>query len=202
MKIRALIIFTVLCLLTGISRSILPVNGEVGVYDKIVRLHVIANSDSDEDQALKLKVRDAVLEMTRQFLSSDADVDTAKEILAANKDRLLSACRECISANGYDYPVEIEFSMENYPVRQYEDVTLPSGDYFSVRVNIGRAEGQNWWCVLFPPLCIGAAKNHSDTMIEAGLTKNEVDMLTDNDDGKYVLKFRIVEFFRSIFGTK
>ena len=202
MKFRALIIFTSLVLLMAVCSSALPVNGEVGLYNKLIRLHVLANSDSEEDQALKLKVRDAVLESTKDVISACADVTEAREAIEQSKEMIQAVCEKAVSDAGYEYPVSIAFGVEKYPEKSYGSVTLPSGDYCSVRVMIGEAEGHNWWCVLFPPLCVGAAKNERDVMTEAGLTKNEVDVLTENDGDKYVLKFKIIEFFRRAFTSE
>ncbi len=202
MKFRALIIFTSLVLLMTVCSAAFPVNGEVELYDKLIRLHVLANSDSEEDQRLKLKVRDAVLEYTEDAVSSCKSVDEAKNVMENSKDNIQAVCEKAISDAGFDYPVSIRFGYEKYPEKTYNSVTLPSGDYYSVRVMIGEAEGHNWWCVLFPPLCVGAAKDERAVMTAAGLTKNEVDILTENEGEKYVLKFRIIEFFRSAFSLK
>ena len=202
MKFRALIIFTSLVLLMTVCSAALPVNGEVGLYDKLIRLHVLANSDSEEDQALKLKVRDAVLAYTEDIVSGCKDVTQAKAAIENSKNEIQKVCEKTVEDEGYDYPVSIQLGMEKYPEKSYGSVTLPSGDYYSVRVMIGEAEGHNWWCVLFPPLCVGAAKDGRAVMKEAGLTKNEVDFLTENDGDKYVLKFRIIEFFRRAFSSK
>lgn len=202
MKFRALIIFTSLVLLMTVCSAALPVNGEVGLYDKLIRLHVLANSDSEEDQALKLKVRDAVLAYTEDIVSGCKDVTQAKAAIENSKNEIQKVCEKTVGDEGYDYLVSIQLGMEKYPEKSYGSVTLPSGDYYSVRVMIGEAEGHNWWCVLFPPLCVGAAKDGRAVMKEAGLTKNEVDVLTENDGDKYVLKFRIIEFFRRAFSSK
>lgn len=199
---RYFIIFTSLVLIAAICGALLPVHGEVGLYDKMIRLHVIANSDDGGDQELKLAVRDAVLEKTKELVCGASGVAEAKEAIEARRGALLEACREKIAAMGYDYPVRIELGYEKYPERSYDGVSLPAGDYYSVRVLIGEAEGKNWWCVLFPPLCVGAAKDRSgrdSVMASAGLSREQVDIMTENEDGKYVLKFRIVEFFRRIF---
>lgn len=202
MKYRGLIFFTALVLLTAVLRAALPVNGEAGVYDKLVRLHVVANSDSDEDQALKLKVRDALLEYSHEILSGCKTADEAKAAVEAHRDDIISVCRGVIAENGSDHPVSLKLGFEAYPEKTYGGVTLPSGDYYSVRVIIGEGGGHNWWCVLFPPLCVGAAEEERSVMASAGLTKDEVDLLTDNDGGKYVLKFRIIEFLRRTFTSK
>ena len=202
MKFRALIIFTALVLLISAAGAVLPVNGEVGLYDKMIRLHVIANSDDDEDQALKLKVRDAALEYAAALTEDCADISEAKKRIEEHKDDLEKVCRAAVVDNGYDHGVEIKLGYEKYPEKTYGDFTLPSGDYYSVRVLIGEAEGHNWWCVLFPPLCVGAATEERSVMASAGLTKNEVDIITENDGDGYVIKFKIVEFLRGIFASK
>ena len=199
MKFRALIIFTSLVLLMTVCGSVLPVNGEVGLYNKLIRLHVLANSDSEEDQTLKLKVRDAVLDRTKDLILKCKTVSDARKAIEDNADMIRSVCEDTVADAGYDYPVQIRLGVDKYPEKTYNDITLTSGDYYSVRVMIGEAEGHNWWCVLFPPLCVGASKTGRDTMTEAGLTKDEVDILTENGGEKYVLKFKIIEFFRRAF---
>ncbi len=199
---KALITFTSLVLVLAVASAALPVNGETELYDNVVRLHVLANSDSDEDQSLKLLVRDAVLEDMREYMSSSPSVDAeaAKQIVEANIERIECAARKCIEKNGFDYEVEVLCGYEDYPRREYDGVTFPAGVYYSVRVTIGRGEGKNWWCVLFPPLCLKTAEvAKSDGTIKTGLTPEQVDIITENDSGEYVIKFKFLEFFRSAF---
>ncbi len=200
MKLKGLLIFSTLVLTVSVLCSALPVNGEVGLYDKVVRLHVIAESDSEADQALKLAVRDAVLREVGELVSGAADAAEARATIENNKDALQRVCGRTLSERGSDSPVKIELGREKYPECEYDGVTLPSGDYYSVRVMIGEAKGHNWWCVLFPPLCVGAASDKSGVMAAAGLTRDEVDVMTGRDGG-YVLKFRIIEFFRRSFSA-
>ncbi len=195
---RATVIFTSLVLIVTMLSGAVPVNGEVELYDKVVRLHVIANSDSEDDQSLKLKVRDAILADMEQYMSSSLSTEQAEQIIEANKDRIQRTAEECVRENGSDDSVSVVLGYENYPTREYEGVGLPAGKYYSVRVMIGQAEGKNWWCVLFPPLCVGAAKAE-DELVEAGLTKEEVNILCDNESEEYVFKFKILEFFKSAF---
>ncbi len=195
---RATVIFTSLVLIVTMLSGAVPVNGEVELYDKVVRLHVIADSDEAEDQALKLKVRDAILDDMKDYMSSSLSVEQAEQIIEANSERIRLTAEKCIKENGSDDAVSVSLGYETYPTRSYEGVSLPSGRYYSVRVMIGEAAGQNWWCVLFPPLCIGAA-SAEDELVEAGLTKEEVDILCDNDSQEYVIKFKILEFFKSVF---
>ena len=202
MKYRGLLIFTALVLITSVLCSALPVNGGVGLYDKVVRLHVIANSDSEEDQALKLAVRDSLLCEVDGLVSGASDANEARRIIEENAGRLTEVCEKTVAENGSDQSVSIELGYEKYPEKCYDGVTLPSGDYYSVRVKLGEASGHNWWCVLFPPLCVGAAKDKSEVMAAAGLTRDEVGVMTENDGGGYVLKFRIIEFFRRSFSSR
>jgi stage II sporulation protein R len=200
MKLKGLLIFSTLVLTVSVLCSALPVNGEVGLYDKVVRLHVIAESDSEADQALKLAVRDAVLCEVAQLAADAADAGEAKAAIEESKDALRLVCERTLSEHGSDSPVALELGREKYPVCEYDGVTLPSGDYYSVRVKIGEAKGRNWWCVLFPPLCVGAATDKAEVMAAAGLTRDEVDVITGRDGG-YVLRFRIIEFFRRSFSA-
>ena len=202
MKMKGLVIFTSLVLLTAILSGAAPVNGEVGLYDKIIRLHVIANSDSEQDQALKLKVRDAALECMDGFISADATLEQSKQILQANETALTDACKAVIEEAGKEYEIAVVYGVETYPEKCYDGITLPAGDYYSVRIVIGEGAGQNWWCVLFPPLCIGAAKDHREKLVSAGLTKDEIDVISDSESGKYVIKFKILEFLRETFKRK
>lgn len=197
---RALITFTSLVLVLTVASAALPVNGEMEIYDNVVRLHVLANSDSDADQSLKLLVRDAVLDDMREYMSSSVDAEVSRQIVEANIERIENTARKCIEENGYDYEVEVLCGYEEYPRREYDSVTLPAGVYYSVRVKIGKGEGKNWWCVLFPPLCLKAAEAKTDDgLVKAGLTPEQVDIITENDNKEYVIKFKFLEFFKSAF---
>ena len=159
------------------------------IRTKVLRLHVIAASDSEEDQALKLKVRDSVLRCSQDILSGETQKGTAERRIAANLDALRIAAEEEIKKNGYDCPVRVELTKADFPTRTYENVTLPAGQYNAVRVVIGNGEGKNWWCVMFPPLCLSAAKKQ--TGLSDVLNKDEL-ALTQSDP-KYEIRFWIVE---------
>lgn len=176
---------------------VFPTQEERHVYDGFIRLHVLANSDSDDDQALKLKVRDAVLEDVSELTAGCTDVAQAKEVLAANTDRLVSTASAAVHAEGRDDTVQVVMGQEYYPTRGYDGIRLPAGVYESVRILIGEAQGQNWWCVLFPPLCVNTAAPE-EQMIEAGFTEGQIRILTENENPRYVLKFRILELFAEL----
>ncbi|MBO5883978.1 MAG: stage II sporulation protein R [Clostridia bacterium] len=173
--------------------GIMPVHGENEIYDSVVRLHVLANSDSEEDQALKLKVRDSVLELTTSLVENCSSSSEAEKILAKNLDKLKEKASATIDAEGFDYSVEVTLGNEDYPTRDYGELCFPSGSYTSLRILIGDAEGQNWWCVLFPPLCMSAATKEQEDAIQVGFTGEEYKIITDTDKGSYKLRFKILE---------
>ena len=180
-------------------QNIIPTEEEYEIYESTVRLHVLANSDSEGDQALKLKVRDAILETMQDWEPSSKE--DALEKIEKNQASLCSIAETVIKNEGYDYEVEIKVGKELYPTRYYEDFALPSGEYTSVRVVIGKGQGQNWWCVLYPPLCTNSAvKYDEDACLEVGLTKNQYDLITSNESGKYKVKFRLLELASEVFG--
>lgn len=159
------------------------------ISDKVLRLHVLAASDSEEDQQLKLRVRDSVLTSAQAILAGETQKDTAQRKLANNLDTLRAAAEEEIKKNGYSYPVTVELGKTDFPTRTYDNVTLPAGQYNAVRVIIGSGEGKNWWCVMFPPLCLPAAKK------QTGLSDvlNPVELELTQSDPKYEVRFWIVE---------
>lgn len=165
--------------------------------DKVVRLHVLANSDSAEDQALKLRVRDTVLAQATQWLEEAQDSRTAESLLRGRLLEVERLAAEEIQKNGYDYSVTAEVTVTEFPTREYDSFTLPAGDYLALRIIIGEGSGQNWWCVVFPPLCTAAASDVPVTALAAGLSAEEVSLITEEDSG-YVLKFKTVEFWETL----
>lgn len=165
-----------------------------GVRDSVVRLHVLANSDSREDQALKLQVRDAVVQAAAGWLDSAA---TTEEALAAARARLPAleeVARRTVQEAGYDYPVEVELTRMYFTTRQYDTVTLPAGTYDAVRVTIGAGAGQNWWCVVYPPLCAGAATDRST--LSQVLDPSQEALVSGGD--RYIVKFKVMEWLEAL----
>ena len=181
--------------------SALPNDEDMAIYDSVIRLHVLANSDSDEDQALKLEIRDAILGEFGETLASYNSFDGASDALSSLIPEIEAFAKEEIAAHGYDYGVAVTLSREDYPTRTYEnDFSLPAGNYPSLRVAIGEGEGANWWCVLFPPLCLSASCGEnldSDESIPVGLTYEQYKLISGSDDPQYVLKFKILELIGS-----
>ena len=165
--------------------------------DKVVRLHVLANSDSEEDQALKLQVRDVVLERATAILEQSADRREAESRLRGQLLELERIAAKEIAAEGYDYPVTVNLENTDFPTKEYDGFTLPAGEYLALRVIIGEGKGQNWWCVVFPPLCTAAASDVPTVALDAGLTDQEVALITEADEG-YVLKFKAVELWQAL----
>ena len=193
----------VILLVTMMALSFLPVHGERAIYDTVVRLHVLANSDNEADQALKLKVRDAVLEVSAPMVEDCATQAEAVETLITHLTELEAAASAVIAAEGYDYPVTVLLGEEDYPTRTYESCAFPAGTYVSLRVCIGEAEGQNWWCCLFPPLCLSAATakaDNEDAFIQVGLTKDQYGIITETGKTKYKVRFKLLEVLEDWFG--
>lgn len=166
------------------------------IRSKMLRMHVIANSDSESDQNLKLKVRNAVLEAGKEVFDGSVTASDAKERIIPQIDKLESAALDVIESEGYSYDVKITVSDEYFPTRTYDNsVTLPAGVYTAVKVVIGEGKGHNWWCVMFPPMCLPAAD--AECSIDDVLTEEESRIVKGGD--KYKIKFKIVEIYEDIF---
>ena len=160
---------------------------------KLIRLHVVANSDSGADQALKLRVRDAVLKAAETRLEDCAGTKAAETALRQALPELEAAAAALVAAEGYAYPVRATLGWEEYPTRTYDGFALPAGRYLSLRVTIGEGAGQNWWCVVFPPLCMAATTEEFALSAQgAGLTREEVSLITQESEG-VVVRFKIIE---------
>ncbi|MCI9514539.1 MAG: stage II sporulation protein R [Oscillospiraceae bacterium] len=166
--------------------------------EKMIRLHVIANSDSEADQALKLRVRDAILAEAEEILTACADLPEAEAQLGAALERMTAIAEATVAQAGYDYEVSAVLSYEVYPTRDYETFRLPAGQYLSLRMTIGAGAGRNWWCVVFPPLCNAATTEEFVKTAEgAGLTAEELALLTEESEG-VVVRFKVIEWVEGI----
>ncbi len=198
---RKILIFCSMLFLAIMVIGLLPVSGEEKIYDDVIRLHVLANSDSEEDQALKLKVRDGVILKVQELLDGVSDREKALGILSREEilNEIEKAAASVIASEGYEYSVEVSLGEESYPRRSYDSLCFPSGTYTSLRVQIGEAEGKNWWCVLFPRLCLGVAtKGNEDAFVEAGFTPDQYKIVTDTDQPEYEVKFKILEIIEGM----
>lgn len=163
--------------------------------DSVIRFHVIANSDSRADQTLKLAVRDQVLALAQELYPQGAEKEQAVEALRDNLPALARAGQEEAARQGYDYPVTASLTRCWFPTKEYGTFALPAGEYTALRVVIGAGAGENWWCVAFPPLCLGAASETVDEAVYAGqFTEKQGALITRADEG-YVLKFKALELW-------
>lgn len=163
------------------------------IQQDIFRLHILANSDTQEDQSLKLKVRDEILKYTERFYKSAASKEEAIKITSENLQSIANKAKEVVTENGYDYQVKARIADVYFNTRTYENVTMPSGTYKALQIEIGRAEGKNWWCVMYPSLCVGASANYQE--LKDNMNDNEYNLLTEE---KTEYKFKIIEYFEKI----
>lgn len=165
---------------------------------QVLRLHVVANSDTQEDQVLKLQVRDAVLEQADLLLEDVTDRGEAEAVLSQQLQALAEAGAAVVAGAGYDYPVTVSLEDCWFPTKVYDGFSLPAGTYRALRIVIGEGGGQNWWCVVFPPLCLGSVTEEvASTAAQAGLSEDQVSLITGRDGG-YVVKFKLMEWWDSL----
>lgn len=193
---KAVITYAVGVLLCLFLLATLPVNGEEEIYRQVVRLHILANSDSEADQALKIEVRDAVLRTHGSALSAKSEAEAEAQIRAA-MPAIQKTAEETVVAAGYAYPVRVSFTRETYPTRYYDSLAFPAGTYYSLRILIGEGAGQNWWCVLFPPLCVGAATAcvPDGDAVPPGMTDSTWRLVSE--DGEREIRFRVLEWMEA-----
>ena len=195
---KYLVLFTSLVLAFCLFCGFMPTKADMAIYENTVRLHVLANSDSEHDQNVKLIVRDAVLAELRTLMENAEDPDEAASIITENLDHLREVCKKTLAALGETHDVTLYLSKEKYPTRDYGSVRLPAGIYESLRVEIGDAAGQNWWCVLYPALCTDVAKTEA-SFIKTGFTSDQIGVLTGGESPKYKIKFKILEILGENF---
>ncbi len=175
---------------------------ESALAGRVLRLHVVANSDSDSDQARKLLVRDAVLAEAARLLDGVSDRGGAEAALAPHLDELAQAGMDALARTGRSDPVSVALSDQWFPTREYDGFSLPAGRYRALKVTIGEGKGRNWWCVVFPPLCLVSVSERSvESAAEGVLSEDQVALITGQDGG-YVLKFRLIEWWQELLGGK
>jgi stage II sporulation protein R len=193
-----------LVIVTGIVLNTYSGNMGRQLSDSLFRLHVIANSDSPEDQSLKRDVRDAVLSYMHQKLADSKDIVETKSIINSNLGKIESIAREVILKEGKGYNIKTTLGNYPFPTKSYGDITLPAGNYQALRLIIGNGKGANWWCVLFPPLCFvdvthGTVPDSVKEDLKDALSEEEYGILTSADEESDIpikIKFKIVELFQ------
>ena len=213
-KIKIRLSILILSLISIISIMTISISGEVkkistaseDYKDKLIRFHVIANSDSEEDQNLKLKVRDAIINYLQPKLLESESIEESELIIKKEYDELEKISKNIILENGYDYDVKVGIDYSKLPTKQYSNVVLPAGEYKALRIIIGEGKGKNWWCVMFPPLCFvdeqkGIIDKDTDDKLREVLTEEEYELIsqkTSKQVDRVQIKFKIVEIIQDI----
>lgn len=174
------------------------------ISNSVFRLHVIANSDEKEDQDLKYKVRDSVLEYMNSIVKDCSSKEEIIKLVEKHKQDFYNVAKKVIKENGYNYDVNIYIGKFDFPTKQYGDISFPAGNYDSLRIQIGKAKGKNWWCVMFPPLCFvdvtsGVVPDESKEIIKDSLTSEEYNIINNsNTRADIKFKFSIIEAFEGL----
>ena len=185
--------FTVATILT-ILYTMIPFSAECSsVSNEVFRLHILANSDSDCDQNLKLKVRDAVLDYTKNIFKYADSITNAEKLTDENLQKIADRAKKVVEKNGYNYSVKAQIKEMYFDTRYYGNITMPSGKYKALRITIGKGEGHNWWCVMYPCVCVGASTNYNS--LKENTTDTEYSIMVNGD---YKYQFKIVEIFQKI----
>ncbi len=167
------------------------------LYGNVIRLHVLANSDSEYDQNAKLEIKDAVLMHIQSITSQAENCKSASRVIEENLQHITDFVRLKSQELGYEYDIAVSFEKEHYPVRNYGAYTFPSGEYSSLKITLGKADGKNWWCVLYPAICTSPAQEFSQRMKSAGVSDEVCSYITD-DEGSVKVKFFLLELFQKI----
>lgn len=201
-KVKMVIILSFLLFIyTSICAISYAQNISNDIADSVFRLHVIANSDSKEDQDLKYIVRDNLLSYMNKICSNCKTKQEAIDIVTENKDKFEEIAKSTIKERGFSYDVRINIGNFEFPTKNYGDISLPAGLYDALRVEIGEAKGQNWWCVMFPPLCFvdvtsGVVPEESKEVMEENLSEEEFALVSDSSNDELQFKFKLIEFFQ------
>lgn len=214
-KVKIRLVVLIFSFISVLSMMTVCVNSEVknledaskNYKDKLIRFHVIANSNSEKDQELKLKVRDEVIKYLKPKLSNSASIKESEEIINKENNELEKISKNIIAENGYNYDVKVGIKYSKFPTKQYSNIVLPAGEYKALKIVIGKGEGKNWWCVMFPPLCFvdednGVIDKATDKKLKSILTKDEYDLIcqkTKKQSSKIKVKFKLVEILKEIF---
>lgn len=195
-----IILSFLLFLYTSVCAISYAQNVSTDIANSVFRLHVLANSDSQEDQDLKYKVRDNLLEYMNSICGNCKSKQEAIRLVEENKDSFKEIALHTIQEQGYSYSVNINIGNFEFPTKNYGDISLPAGYYDALRVEIGEAKGQNWWCVMFPPLCFvdissGVVPDESKELMENNLSEEEFALVSKEEDNEIQFKFKLLEFF-------
>ena len=186
------VIFVISVLLVALVGTVTVAKNHRYLTDHVIRLHVVANSDSQEDQQLKLRVRDGITAWIGQYAEGDMTAEQASDWLQTQLPQLQTVAREAAAAAGWEGDVTVSLAQEAFPTREYDTFSLPAGVYRTLRVNIGQAQGKNWWCVVFPALCLPATtEEFRDTAVGSGFSEE----LTDTLEKPYEVRFFLLDWW-------
>jgi stage II sporulation protein R len=196
-----------IALFVGLAVGLLTASWAEGTQtrlaESVLRLHVIANSNSEADQAQKLRVRDVILQTAEPLLADCTTRQQAEEVLSTHTEELEQVAEDLLNEENSSYPVHVTLEKTWFPTKVYNGFSLPRGEYQALRVVIGDGAGENWWCVVFPPLCLGAAEDTAQQALSAGMSQQDVELVTEDE---YTLKFKVVELWEAwkerLSGTK
>ncbi len=199
---KHLISFCIAVLIAVVLLNFLPVSGESEIYSNTVRLHILANSDSAEDQEIKFKLRDVILVKLKEILKDVSTIEEALNLTEASCDELENTSEVFLNELGICAPVSVTLDKETYPTRHYDNFSLPAGIYNSLKVTINEGDGQNWWCIIFPSLCISDAVEAEEEYVEAGFTPEQYKIIENDSAPKYKVKFKILEIISDFLGLR
>ena len=174
------------------------------ISNNFLRLHVVANSDSTEDQILKYKIRDAVIDYMKPYFSNVNTKNDALNILNSQKNNINDLATKITTENGYNYPVNVSIGNFYFPTKEYSEIILPEGYYDALKIELGNAKGQNWWCVMFPSLCIIDSNNlsfseSSEQLLQENLSEEELSIISNtNTTPDIKIKFKLIELFENL----
>lgn len=207
-KISVLVGFT-FTIAFGMYTKEYALNTQKHIATQVIRFHVLANSDDDFDQDLKIHVKDELLNRYSKGLSESNSIDETKAFLQDNLENIEQTAMEIITEEGYSYTVTAKLEPSMFPTKKYGDVTLPAGEYMALKVEIGEAEGANWWCVMFPPLCfLDVTKDEAPPEMKSALKENlsqeEYELITQQNENNIdvKIKFKVVELWQELFQDK
>ena len=189
-----LFLYTFICATTYVSAT------SKDISESVFRLHVIANSDSDEDQALKYKVRDSLLKYMNDLTCNCSSKEEVISVAKEHTNDFKNIAIQTINDNGYSYDANVEIGNFDFPTKTYGNISLPSGNYDALKVEIGEAKGRNWWCVMFPPLCFidissGVVPEESKEYLKESMSEEDYALISNNEDPGLQFKFKLLELF-------